>query len=136
MRRSQGAQANANGKTAEVVIDAVLSRKRLPFVPQYIIGPGIYGTPIKVDFYIPTAPKFPNGLVIEAKWQESSGSADEKLPYLWLNIEHCFPCPAIVVIDGAGFREEAIAWLRSRVGGNLAAVYNLQEFVSWCNRSL
>lgn len=129
-------KANNNGSTAEVVIGAVLSRKGVPFVPQYHIGAGIYGTPLRVDFYLPAAPRHPDGLIIEVKWQDSSGSAEEKLPYLWMNIEHHFPCPAVVVIDGPGFRPGAVEWMRSRVGGNLAAVYNLQEFVSWCNRNL
>lgn len=136
MKRTGGGQANASGRTAETLIGAVLKGKGIPFVPQYPIGRGLYDTPIKVDFYLPAAPNYPDGLIIEAKWQDASGSADEKLPYLWMNIRNHFPCPAIVVIDGPGFRPEAINWLRHQVGGNLSAVYNLQEFVSWCNRSL
>lgn len=133
--RTQGQRANQNGQTAEIVIDAVLHQKRLAAVRQYPIGLGIFGTPIRVDFYLPIAPGYPSGLILEAKWQEVGGSVDEKLPYLLANIQHCYPSPAIVVIDGLGFRSGAIAWLRTQVGGNLIAVQNLQEFVTWCNRS-
>lgn len=138
MRATPGGRANGNGRTAETLIGAVLKGKGMPFVPQYPIGNGIYGTPIKVDFYLPTAPGYLDGLIIEAKWQDANGSVEEKLPYLWFNIEHHYPCPAIVVIDGPGFRPGAVEWLRgrARVNSNLADVFNLQEFVSWCNRNL
>lgn len=132
--KSSGLRANQNGQTAEVIIDAVLRQKHLTAVRQYVIGSGIFDTPIKVDFYLPAVPSYPHGVVLKSKWQEVGGSADEKLPYLVANIQQCFPCPAIVVIDGIGFRPGAIAWLRRQVGGNLIAVQNLQEFVTWCNR--
>jgi hypothetical protein len=135
MMRSQGQRANQNGQTAENLIDAVLHQKRLAFVRQYPIGLGVFGTPIRVDFYLPIVPGHSGGLILESKWQEVAGSADEKLPYLVANIQHCYPSPAIVVIDGDGFRPGAVAWLRAQVGGNLIAVQNLQEFVTWCNRN-
>lgn len=51
---------------------------------------------------------------IEAKWQQSSGSTDEKLPYLYLNSVYSMPeNDVILVVDGPGWRVGAIAWLRT-----------------------
>ena len=50
------------------------------------IGKSIYGTDLLCDFIVYHPQKHPNCLVIEARWQESSGTVDEKYPYLSLNI--------------------------------------------------
>ena len=106
------------------------------FVAQYPIGQSIYGLPLFADLWIKGAPGFPAGLALEVKWQQSTGSVDEKFPYLVLNIRECYPCPAIVIADGGGQRPGALQWLRSQVGGNLLAVYSLAEFLAWSNRTL
>lgn len=135
--RSQGAQANSTGKVAESMIDALL--RRLGYVPiqQRVIGLGIYGTPVHADILIECAPGFPDGLIIESKWQGVNGSVDEKYPYLVANIHHCYPCPVIILADGDGAKPGAIRWLRDQVdGNNLYAVFSLKELVTWCNRNL
>lgn len=105
-------------------------------VRQFPIGPSIYGSPLYTDVLVHGAPGFPRGLAIEVKWQQSQGSVDEKFPYLLLNIQECYPCPAIVIADGGGQRPGALHWLRGQVGGNLVAVYSLAEFLAWANRNL
>jgi hypothetical protein len=106
------------------------------FVAQYPIGASIYGLPLLTDFWVRGAPGYPEGLAIEVKWQQSTGSVDEKFPYLVLNIQQCYPCPALVVADGGGQRPGALRWLRGAVSGNLLAVYSLAEFMAWANRHL
>lgn len=106
------------------------------FVAQYPIGPSIYNLPLNADFWIFGAPLFPNGLAIEVKWQQSTGSVDEKFPYLVHNIKECYPCPAIVIADGGGQRSGALQWLRAQAGDNLLAVFSLAEFLAWANRKL
>ena len=111
---------------------------------QFALCRSVYGTVIKVDFFIENAVAFPQGLVIEMKWQESSGTADEKFPYLVLNIRECFPCPAIIVTGGghtragsdhgSGARPGAYAWLRKQVGGNLVAVFTVEQLMGWMGR--
>ena len=132
---NQGAAANRSGATAEEIIATVLSRRGVDFTQQATICIGIYGTPIRVDFHCPALYADRGGLVIESKWQAVGGSADEKLPYLVENIRQCFPCPAIIVIDGAGFRPGAITWLRQQVDPRqLIAVQTITEFVTWAQR--
>jgi hypothetical protein len=106
------------------------------FVAQFPIGHSIYGLPLLTDFWVRGAAGFPEGLAIEVKWQQSTGSVDEKFPYLVLNLKECYPCPAIVVADGGGQRPGALQWLRFQVGGNLLGVYSLAEFLAWANRHL
>lgn len=106
------------------------------FVAQYPIGHSIYGLPLLADFWVRGAPGFPGGLAVEVKWQQSTGSVDEKFPYLALNIQQCYPCPALVIADGGGQRPGALQWLRGQVAGNLLAVFSLAEFLAWANRNL
>ncbi len=102
------------------------------------IGKGIYKTDIYVDFYILGCPDFPSGLIVECKWQQSRGSVDEKLPYVNLNIQQCYPVQTVVLIDGNGVRAGAIAWLTQQIGTNphLAAVHTLSTFIAWGNNKL
>jgi hypothetical protein len=133
----QGRKANQNGRAAEGVIGDTLIRRGYRPIPQYLVGKSIFSTDLYVDFYLESVPPFPNGLIIESKWQEVSGSAEEKIVYLVENIRHCYPCPVIIIADGNGFRPGALHWLRSQAGqGRLFAVFSLVEFLSWCNRTL
>ena len=106
------------------------------FVAQFPIGHSIYGLPLFTDFWVRGAAGLPDGLSIEVKWQQSTGSVDEKFPYLVLNILERYPCPAVIIADGGGQRPGALQWLRDQVGGNLLAVFSLAEFVAWSNRHL
>ena len=82
---------------------------------------------------------------IECKWQQKAGSVDEKLPYLYLSCVHCVPENHIIIlIDGKGFREGAVQWLRSasrerrympeRVVKRID-VMGSTEFLTWCNET-
>lgn len=82
---------------------------------------------------------------IEAKWQSSPGSVDEKLPYLYLNALQSMPEPVVfIVIDGPGWRAGGLEWLKRTVDGNAFAdgprktirVMGLDEFTSWTNSTL
>jgi hypothetical protein len=78
--------------------------------------------------------KYPNKLIIECKWQQSSGSVDEKYPYNVLNIREMYPCPAIILLDGEGYKTGAAEWLRRQVDGvKLLAVLSMMQFQTWVN---
>lgn len=120
--------------------DWLLYSNELPkrYAKQVYIGSGIYGTAIYVDFYIFNSLVIPSGLIIECKWQQAGGSVDEKLPYLNLNIQTCYPSPTVVLIDGEGMKKGAIDWLTRQVdcNPNLLAVHNLTHFIIWANNHL
>ncbi|MGE0388006.1 MAG: PD-(D/E)XK nuclease superfamily protein [Gammaproteobacteria bacterium] len=82
---------------------------------------------------------------IECKWQQTTGSVDEKLPYTYLSCVEAIPEPfVIILIDGDGFRPGAIQWLRDAARKRLyippekpdkrIAVMNTTEFLTWCNQ--
>lgn len=103
------------------------------FITQYKIGVGIYNSILKTDVLIFDKNKYPNKLAIEMKWQQIGGSVDEKYPYLVLNIKEIFPCPAIIVIDGGGYKEGALNWLKNQVDNQLIGVFDLSGFLKWAN---
>lgn len=144
----QGEKANYTGNSLENFIENILNHKGYRFIEnksfkaaccleqaiyscQFTIGHGIYDTPIKCDFILHHPVKYPNCLVIESKWQESSGSTDEKFPYLVLNIKEKSAYPTIIVLDGGGCKPGAEQWLRHQVGGQLLHVFNMMEFQRW-----
>ncbi len=88
---------------------------------------------MKCDFILYHPTQYPSCFIIEAKWQQSGGSVDEKFPYLVLNIREKYPCATIVVIEGGGYRKEALAWLRNQEDKKLVHVFNMSEFFKWAS---
>jgi hypothetical protein len=146
----QGTRANFTGNQLEAVIAFSLERKGYKFVKkgkfeaacflnqpiytmQYPIANSIYETRLYCDFIIYNPDKYPDKLVIESKWQESSGSVDEKFPYLVLNIKEKYPSATIVVLDGGGYKKGAEKWLRAQKDAKLVHVFNMMEFQKWAN---
>ncbi len=158
---TQGGRANSSGNVLETTIEGTLlghgysaidcnlpKKQRLGFLlscnklqkryaRQVYIGQGIYDTNIYVDFYIIGSSSISSGLIIECKWQQAGGSVDEKLPYLNLNIQYCYPVPAIVLIDGGGMKPKAVSWLSAQtaLNQNLLAVHNISSFIKWSNNN-
>lgn len=148
---NQGRQANKTGVNLERFIKDVLSGEGYHFVKrelfgkvsfispyyyttEYYICDGIYGTKIKCDFILHHPQKYPENLIIESKWQSSSGSTDEKYPYLVHNILERYPSPCIIILDGDGYKPGAEKWLRSQVDKKkLKDVFNMREFRIWAN---
>lgn len=150
-KTSQGGRAVQTGNTLERFVLHILEDKKYEAIPkkrflaacileqplyttQIYIGDSIYGRPLKVDFMLYHPEKHPNKLIIECKWQQGPGTTDEKYPYNVLNIREVYPCPAIILLDGAGFRSGAGAWLRAQVDGEkLLHVFSMAEFMTWVN---
>ena len=105
----------------------------------------IYGHASKTEFLLSSA--LHDKLIrIECKWQQVSGSVDEKFPYLFLNCLEAMPEQEIIIIvDGGGAKPGAIDWLKNTVTSkkyrnksNLNKsihVMNLREFIIWANKS-
>jgi site-specific DNA-adenine methylase len=147
---TQGGKANKTGNTLERFIMHTLDDKGYTFIDrknfqkacflhqpfytrQYHIGQSVYGTDLNCDFILFHPEKHPNRLIIECKWQQSTGTTDEKYPYFVLNIKEKFNCPTIVLLDGEGYRTGAGAWLRSQVDDKLLHVFTMGEFTKWAN---
>ena len=163
MSPEQGNLANASGNTLEQAVKSVFQSKRFTIInystwvkaqAQYgeellllnVPYTSIYGHQGRTEFLAISA-RYNFKIRIECKWQQSAGSVDEKLPYLYLNAIEAMPEDHIVVvIDGDGFKLGAISWLRRAVqerfytnrdnNNKVIEVLNLREFVTWANRIL
>ena len=83
---------------------------------------------------------------IECKWQQTAGSVDEKLPHVYLSAAEAVPeNNVIILIDGDGFREGAISWLKNiteerkytpedKQEKNIS-IMNSTAFLTWCNNT-
>ena len=71
---------------------------------QVKVGTTVYDSDRYCDFLVLNKDLFPDGLVIECKWQQSAGSVDEKYPFLVVNIMKT-GVPTVVLIDGGGLQE-------------------------------
>ena len=101
---------------------------------QARFGKSIYNTDRVCDFLIFHKALWPNSLVIECKWQQAKGSVDEKYPFAVLNIEK-LGVPTILLLDGGGYKPEALVWLKSQAGPEkaLIGVYTMSEFQTIIN---
>jgi len=152
---NSGKKANKTGKTLEVFVERLLqdngyqyletpdkkqcftNRKTIEgkkYSTQVPCGTSIYETYRKCDFIVMNKDKFKNCLIIECKWQQSSGSVDEKYPFTVLNIFK-IKVPTIILLDGGGYKKGAMEWLKSQViiSGYLIGVYTMQEFTKKVN---
>ena len=121
-----------NKVSAPVFMDDTVGNQPC-FAAQCVIGESIYGTKRKVDFVLRHPDLWPAGLVIQCKWQASSGSVDEKYPYEVACINH-LSFPTLIVLDGGGYKPGAKTWLLGQVGsGNLRHVFDMGQFARFCN---
>lgn len=103
----------------------------------------IYNHKGKTEFLLKSK-KYNLNIRIECKWQQVSGSVDEKLPYLYLNAIEAMPENTVMIlIDGKGWKHGAKEWLKKSVKQKKYSteenkykeiiIYNLVEFYTWAN---
>lgn len=99
------------------------------YATQVPVGNSIYESPRNCDFMVINPAKFPDGLIIECKWQQVAGSVDEKYPFLYFNIMKC-GVPTVILLDGGGCKPSAKKWLKSMEDPKRALihVWNMAEF--------
>ena len=104
------------------------------YASQFLLGENIYNGRQIVDFIISRQNAEP--LVIQAKWQQSKGSVDEKFPFLIINLKEKNLFQSLVVIDGGGYRSDAITWMKEQIDDKLIGVFSYSEFMIWSNDEL
>lgn len=102
---------------------------------QPYCGLSIYETKRNCDFLIMNQERFPDGLIIECKWQQTPGSVDEKYPFAVHNIMK-IGVPTVILIDGGGYKKQALVWLKGQAGKDraLVGVYTMPEFQAVVNK--
>lgn len=83
---------------------------------------------------------------IECKWQQASGSVDEKFPFLFLNCAEKMPEPhVIILLDGGGAKQGAVDWLTNacknfnqkevKLSKRRIDLLNTTGFLQWVNKA-
>ena len=154
---NSGQRANKSGNRLERYVEQALQEKGYTEFPNYKaiafgnrkaiggkqyarhlpVGETIYGRARHCDFFIVNKALFPDDLIIECKWQQVSGTVDEKYPFLVFNVTKT-GVPTIVLLDGGGYSPAAMKWLKERAHPKAAliGVYNMAEFQTRVNNGL
>lgn len=158
----QGAKSNITGNQLEATVKTVLVNKGFELVNyrqwkkdetkyaselllENVPFTSIYNHQGNTEFLL-ISKKYQKTIRIECKWQQSPGSVDEKLPYLYLNTIEAMPEKSIIIlIDGTGWKTGAIKWLKDAVKNKSYTtnknndkeilVFNLTEFMTWANQT-
>jgi len=158
----KGTKSNISGNQLEVTVKTVLIGKgfRLVKFREWEKNPDKFSKELllkNVPFttvydhqgnteFLLISKKYDLRIRIECKWQQVSGSVDEKLPYLYLNTIEAMPENSIMIlIDGTGWKAGAIKWLKDAVKqkkytnevnqNKEIQVFNLTEFFTWANKT-
>ena len=155
---SQGGAANRNGKAVERALlpvfagcsFTVLSAKDAEKHPDKVNGisryvltnvpyVSIYGSKSSKTEYVICAEN--RRIRVELKFQATSGSVDEKYPYMLLNGIYAYPEKEVIfLVDGGGYKAGARQWLQAQIDGNWLdykgmgkdiQLINLGEFIVW-----
>lgn len=160
---AKGRSANITGNQLEIAVQTVLLNKgfEIEMYRVWVKNPERYGKELllkNVPFetiyghrgnteFLLISEQYKLRIRIECKWQQSAGSVDEKLPYLYLNTIEAMPEKDIMIlIDGDGFKAGAKTWLKNAVKDKLytteknndtnVMVFSLAEFFTWANKTL
>lgn len=100
------------------------------FVAQAPMYKNVYGARFQADFILLNDTTYPDGLVIESKFQKAPGSVDEKYVFTVMTLKGVKPMPSMLVLDGGGARRKAIEWIQSE-NNKLFSSKSLIEFTHW-----
>jgi hypothetical protein len=102
----------------------------------------VFGTPGRKEAFI-----YCDGVgsyIFEAKFQQGSGSVDEKIPCLWMSFEQCDK-NWVIWFDGNWWRDHergraVVAWARNKertntTGRHFTILASDTEFVNWAKRT-
>ena len=130
--KAQGYDKHWNHKNQLFDLRKVAGGKQ--YGKQIICGKTIYETDRTVDFLVINKARFEHSLIIECKWQQVRGSVDEKYPFLFFNIMKT-GVPTIVLIDGDGYRPEALKFLKDHASEKnaLLGAWTMAEFQTQVN---
>lgn len=107
-------------------LSAVCRERGVKFITQQPIGETPYGQPFKADLILDGLPTYPD-LVVIARQQDKSGSAEQKLPFLMMAINRSRR-RCLVVLDGEGWSPGALGWMAVRKDERLIDVVDLDGF--------
>lgn len=95
----------------------------------------IYGHKARMEFLLLFAGR---KILIQSKRLNVSGSADEKLPYVYLNALHNLPdYETMIIHSGTGWKKESLDWVREKARETAGFhVFSHDEFIDWAFKEL
>jgi hypothetical protein len=90
---------------------AAYEERGLEVYDEVTIGTSILGKPRRTDLLV-LQPSSGRALALECKYQDSSGTVDEKIPYALQDLQ-AMRMPAAIVYAGSGFSEGVLHLLQS-----------------------
>lgn len=125
--KGPGPEATDNHRSLVGRLAAICDARGVAFTERAIVGETPYKLPFKVDLLLAGLPAYPDGLGVVARTQEASGSADQKLIFLAFSIRRS-TMPCVVVLDGGGWPDGAIAWMEGQRAGKFVALLSPEGF--------
>jgi hypothetical protein len=124
-KNGPGPQADISHRALIARLIAICTERGVPFRTGVPIGETPFGQSFKADLCV-DLPGFAD-LVIIARYQDQSGSAEQKLPFLVMAITRTRR-PVLVVLDGAGWSQGALDWMAERKGDRVIDTVDLDGF--------
>lgn len=104
------------------------------FVPHYKSEfCTMYGAPLTVDFLLWHPDKHPKRLLLATKYQSTSGSIDEKFPYLVTNLKDT-GVPALLLVIGGAAKPHGLAWLKAQQTPDFTVLTSWEAFAEYANK--
>ena len=130
MSISQGAAANKSGQSLERDVEAVLNSFGIDFQKEVKFTNTYFNKNARMDFLV-------GDLAIECKRQMVGGTADQKFPFVFNDLQ-LFPCArGLVIIDGDHYkkREGIHKYLDSKKSDTFDWCF-FDNFVDWLEVNL
>jgi hypothetical protein len=99
-----------------------------------------YGSPFRnayrdsmtLDFYIYHPTKYPDGLILECKFQDGGGTVDEKLHFTVASLKGTGK-PSFLLLMGEGFRTSAVQYCLDKQTARFRVLTSWDQFVRMFN---
>ena len=123
---SQGKRAIVAGHKFRDRIAGILSGAGYPVEREVFYGKTEFGDRMRADLIIHKIAWF-DRLVIETKWQSSSGTVNKSVVHDAARMARYSPLPCIMVYGGPSHSRIALHLAAMQVGGNLIEILNTEE---------
>lgn len=108
---------------------AGLSHTGPSYITQAPVCNNIFGLPLRADVFAYHPDIFPNGLLVECKYQHTAGSVDEKVPFVVLTLNAIKASKAALVFGGGGCRDAIIRWANENAESHVDVFSNDSDFI-------
>lgn len=124
-KHGPGPQSDISHRALIARLTAICAERGVAYRTGVVIGETPFGQVFKADLYV-AVPGY-GELVVIARYQQQSGSAEQKLPFLTMAISRTRR-PALVVLDGEGWSQGARDWMAARKSDRVLDTVDVDGF--------